>query len=87
MLLWKVIWFDGKTNRVWAESRHQILTQIYVGQAHLIKQVVAEVRNVCDDRTNPWALAGLPGHRGEAPNPRGLAVKRPQVANRLRNRV
>lgn len=86
MQIWKVVWTDGTESFVWAETKHQVLAEIYPGKAYAIKDVLPLVRNCCEDRTNPWAQSGLPGHRGKAPNGPVQAVSaksKPQLPKRL----
>lgn len=87
MQIWKVIWMDGTESYVRAETKYQVLTEIYPGKAYTIREVLPLVRNCCEDRTSPWALAGLPGHRSKAPNSpnQALLVKsKPQLLQRLK---
>lgn len=64
MQIYKVLWRDGTTTHVWAESSHQVRFSIYAAKRLEIVSILAVVRDVCDDRTNPWAWSGVAGHRG-----------------------
>lgn len=63
MQLIKVVFKDGTSCHLQAETEYQVMHEILRDQAADIAYVHSMVRNVCEDHTSPYAPSGTPGHR------------------------